>query len=197
MSVYTVNSNFKKNAIPIKLQLSDPAPDSVLSIDKEGHKLLLLWDNQKISAGMMVTNEIPHHIFLYMDALIKIIHLHNIHVNGYFYIGHCYTIIKSPYIYRLTLIETHEELLKYYNKENNNKKKYPLVLFDCITTSPKTTIIEKTLIVEKKNEASCWANAIADSIYCSNYKDHIMILSVYCDGDILSIIIAFLIVPNL
>ena len=200
--------NFQKNGIPIKLELSESAPDSVLSINKDGHRLILVWDNEKTSADVIITNEISNYICEYTKFLINQIHEHEIDVKGYFHAGQCYTIIRSPYIYKLILIETNDTFNKRYTVKDSSdlsantktlykKIKYPIVVQSHKKILTKTIVIKKVIIVNKNDNIPDCANVIADTLYNKNYTCHIEILKKYINPDLVTLISTYLTMFNI
>jgi len=168
---------FQENGIFVNLELSDSAPDSISSINKDGHKFVLLWNYEKTRACIMVTNEIEIEIYGYIKFLVDRIHEHNIGVQAYFHIGRCYTIVRSPYIYRFILVET----------EKDDPR--PIILRESEEQLKNTIVVEKTLSVKKGNDTPDYVNQAADALY---YKPHIEIIKKYLNRDVAGVIHNFL-----
>ncbi len=168
---------FQENGINVNLELSDPAPDSISSINKDGHKFVLLWNYEKTQACIMVSNEIAIEIYGYIKFLVDKIHEHAIKVQAYFHIGRCYVIVRTPYIYKLTIVEV--------EKDNVN----PEILQESEEKLTNTIVIEKVFSVKQGNDTPNYVNQIVDSLY---YKEHIKIFGEHLNRDVASIFYEFL-----
>ena len=156
----------------ISLYLSNSAPESIFSIDKDGSQIVLLWDYSKKRADVVISDEIPSKIYEYIKDLVDKIHECDIKVEGYFHIGVDYTVIKSPYIYKFRLIEGLED-----------DKKYPQIKTESEEHLNKTTIIKRTMIVAKNKDSPYYVTQIVHSLY---YNKHIRILGEFLIEDLTS-----------